>query len=127
MAIKTLSPFKLGGAIGYTIASGCLTIILLVLAIRNLGIIHDQSRQAKAGVLILIASLQLFNFVTFALPLRGIVLLIFCARFALLLSTDSIFTLFPNIQAPSGQDVQIGIQFIIAISVTVTWTSTGFT
>ena len=64
MAIKTVSPYKLGGALGCTIASGCLTAVLVAVVIQNFATIYNGSFEAKAGFFFALAILQLFNYVT---------------------------------------------------------------
>lgn len=72
MAIKTISPFKLGGALRCTATSGCLTAILVAVIIKNLAIICDQTYITKTGLFIMLGLLQICNCVITTLPLKFI-------------------------------------------------------
>ena len=59
MALKPIAPFRLGGAVGCTAASVCLTTVLFALVLQNLAIVSTLSTKTVAGLFVVLSFLQI--------------------------------------------------------------------
>ena len=70
MAVKTISPFKLGGAWGCIVTSGCLTVVLIAAITEKFASLCNQSYKLQGGLFTILGLLQLFNCVIMKWPTR---------------------------------------------------------